>query len=294
MAFQLEAGETLAAGLGRIAAEEIERARNCLLAPTEPEAGVLEARKSLKKVRSILRLTRKPLGKRRFRDENRRYRDLARRSRSSVRGWCGWRRWTSSRRAWTGRLPCRSSRPRATPRAATAAVRRRERAGRGGSCARGVPAGIEASPSRGSEPSVRASPARIARAEADARSHRDAVDRGVPRLAKAREGPVVPHAGVRPARPETFGTIASELHLLSDYLGTPTTSTSSKRRSGGGAGGSALRSLAPDLLSRRSACGQASRRDRTRPAALRRGSGPVRGAGRGHWRTWRKAHAPTG
>ena len=48
------------------------------VAPTEPEAGVLEARKSLKKVRAILRLTRKPLGKRRFRDENRRYRDLAR------------------------------------------------------------------------------------------------------------------------------------------------------------------------------------------------------------------------
>ena len=77
MAFQLEAGETLAAGLGRIAAEGRAGAGFPPRAD-RPRAGVLEARKSLKKVRAILRLSRTPLGKRRFRDENRRYRDLAR------------------------------------------------------------------------------------------------------------------------------------------------------------------------------------------------------------------------
>ena len=79
MALRLEPGETLSAGIERVAREEIERARGALLLEADPEAGVLEARKSLKKVRAILRLSRAALGKRRFRVENRRYRDLARR-----------------------------------------------------------------------------------------------------------------------------------------------------------------------------------------------------------------------
>ena len=79
MALRLEPGETLSAGLERVAREEIERARGSLLLEVDPEAGVLEARKSLKKVRAILRLSRESIGKRRFRVENRRYRDLARR-----------------------------------------------------------------------------------------------------------------------------------------------------------------------------------------------------------------------
>lgn len=79
MALRLEPGETLSAGLERVAREEIERARGSLLLEGDPEAGVLEARKSLKKVRAILRLSRGSLGRRRFRVENGRYRDLARR-----------------------------------------------------------------------------------------------------------------------------------------------------------------------------------------------------------------------
>ena len=79
MAYRLEAGESLAAGLGRVATEEIQRARGALQSSVDSEAGVLEARKSFKKVRAILRLSRESLGKPRFRAENIRYRDLARR-----------------------------------------------------------------------------------------------------------------------------------------------------------------------------------------------------------------------
>jgi CHAD domain-containing protein len=71
-------GEPLAAGLGRAASEEIRRARESLLDAADPVSGVHEARKSLKKVRAILHLARKALGKKRFRALNRRVRDLAR------------------------------------------------------------------------------------------------------------------------------------------------------------------------------------------------------------------------
>ena len=79
MAYKIEASETLAAGLERAASEELQRAREALVAESDPEAGVHEARKGLKKLRAILRLSRKPLGKRRFKVRNRYYRDLARR-----------------------------------------------------------------------------------------------------------------------------------------------------------------------------------------------------------------------
>lgn len=79
MGLRLEPDETLSAGIDRVAWEEIERARGSLLLDADPEAGVLEARKSLKKVRAVLRLSRASLGRRRFRAENCRYRDLARR-----------------------------------------------------------------------------------------------------------------------------------------------------------------------------------------------------------------------
>lgn len=79
MVFRLEAGESIAAGLGRVATGEIRRALTALLSEVDPEAGVLEARKSFKKVRAILRLSRESLGKQRYRSDNRRYRDLGRR-----------------------------------------------------------------------------------------------------------------------------------------------------------------------------------------------------------------------
>lgn len=79
MVFRLEEGESIGAGLGRVATEETDQARVALLSQVVPEAGVLEARKSFKKVRAILRLSRGALGKRRFRSENVRFRDLGRR-----------------------------------------------------------------------------------------------------------------------------------------------------------------------------------------------------------------------
>jgi hypothetical protein len=79
MVFRLEQGETIGAGLGRVATEETRRARGALLSDLDPEAGVLEARKSFKKVRAILRFSRGALGKPHFRSENVRFRDLGRR-----------------------------------------------------------------------------------------------------------------------------------------------------------------------------------------------------------------------
>ena len=79
MVFRLEAGESITAGLGRVATGEIQRALTALLSEVDPEAGVLEARKSFKKVRAILRLSRESLEKPRYLYGNRRYRDLGRR-----------------------------------------------------------------------------------------------------------------------------------------------------------------------------------------------------------------------
>lgn len=297
MAFQLEAGETLAAGLGRIAAEEIERARNCLLAPTEPEAGVLEARKSLKKVRSILRLTRKPLGKRRFRDENRRYRDLARQLAEQRAGVVRVEALDELAQNMDGEAPVQelqASRRRLVPR--------RRRYGDGS--VREEVAHVLAE----SRPGI----------EALSLKGFGAVRKGISctyrkgrkRMREAIETPSTAafhdwrkrvkdlwyHMRVfGPAWPETFGTIASELHLLSDYLGDAHDLDLVEAALEEEARADPL--FDPSLLISFLAEARAAKR----AAAIELGrrlyaEDPDRFASRveDHWRTWRKAHAPTG
>jgi CHAD domain-containing protein len=80
MAYRLEPGESVREGLRRIAREELARAGAGLLEATarERDGAIHEARKSIKKVRAILRLMRGELG-RAFGIENRRLRDVGRR-----------------------------------------------------------------------------------------------------------------------------------------------------------------------------------------------------------------------
>jgi len=80
MAYRLKPGESVREGLRRIAREELTSAAGGLrqaTARTRDEA-IHEARKSVKKVRAILRLMRGELGSA-YRTENRRLRDVARR-----------------------------------------------------------------------------------------------------------------------------------------------------------------------------------------------------------------------
>lgn len=79
--YRLKHGEGAKEGLRRVAAgraghalEQLDSARNGSFA-----AGVHEARKDLKKLRSVLRLSRDGLGEKAYRRENERYRDAARR-----------------------------------------------------------------------------------------------------------------------------------------------------------------------------------------------------------------------
>ena len=221
MAFQLEAGETLADGLGRIAAEEIERARVSLQAPTDTESGVLEARKSLKKVRAILRLTRKPLGKRRFRDENRRYRDLARRLSEQRAGAVRVKALDQLALSMDGDAPMQelqASRRRLIPRR-----RRYEDASVREEVARALaeaPPGIDTLALEGFE-AVRPGLTRTYRR--GRKRMREAIER--PSAAafhdwRKRVKDLWYHMRVfGPAWPEIFGPIANELHLLSRYLG---------------------------------------------------------------------------
>ena len=221
MAFQLEAGETLAAGLGRIAAEEIERARISLLPPTDPEAGVLEARKSLKKVRSILRLSRAPLGKRRFRDENQRYRDLARRLAEQRAGTVRVEALDGLAQSMDGQAPrqeLQASRRRLVPR--------RRRYGDQGVRAEVADAltearlGIDAIALQGFK-AVRPGLARTYRT--GRKRMREAIEK--PSMAafhdwRKRVKDLWYHMRVfGPARPKKLRPFADELHLLSDYLG---------------------------------------------------------------------------
>jgi len=221
MTFRLEAEEALATGLGRAAAEEIRRARGALLAQADPEGGVLEARKSLKKVRAILRLSRAPLGKRRFRAENHRYRDLTRRLAEQRAGAVRVQTLDGLAEGLNGRAPMRvlqASRRRLVPR------RRRYddatvRADVAETLAEARP-GIEALPFEGFK-AVRPGLTRTYR-------------KGQKRMHKAIERPSTAafHDWRKRVKdlwyqirlfghawPETLGSLADELHLLSDRLG---------------------------------------------------------------------------
>lgn len=78
MAYRLKLKESLAKGVRRIAAEQLANAVARLQGDSDPESGVHEARKSLKRTRALLRLVRPGLGETQFRKFNERLRDIAR------------------------------------------------------------------------------------------------------------------------------------------------------------------------------------------------------------------------
>jgi CHAD domain-containing protein len=78
MSFRLNADEALRAGLRRATAEEFASAAAGLKGPSEHwQTAVHEARKSLKRVRSMFRMIREPLGERRYRAETDRVRTIS-------------------------------------------------------------------------------------------------------------------------------------------------------------------------------------------------------------------------
>jgi CHAD domain-containing protein len=76
MAFRFKLAEPFDEGVRRIAREQIERAQGQLKASGNAVVGVHETRKSLKRLRALLRLIRPALGESRFREENARLRDI--------------------------------------------------------------------------------------------------------------------------------------------------------------------------------------------------------------------------
>jgi CHAD domain-containing protein len=79
-AFRLRSKESVPRGIRRIARGRIDRALEELAGRTDhdPAEAVHEARKDLKKLRAVLRLTRDGIGNDIYRPENRRYRDAGR------------------------------------------------------------------------------------------------------------------------------------------------------------------------------------------------------------------------
>ncbi len=79
MGYHLDPGETLAAGLPRIASEQLEQALQRLRTEEgDRDAAVHEARKHFKKLRALLRLIREEIGEQVFEAENRTFRDAGR------------------------------------------------------------------------------------------------------------------------------------------------------------------------------------------------------------------------
>jgi CHAD domain-containing protein len=78
MAYRLKLKEPLVKGVRRIAAEQLANAVARLQGDSNPESGVHEARKSLKRTRALLRLVRPGLGETQYRKFNECLRDIAR------------------------------------------------------------------------------------------------------------------------------------------------------------------------------------------------------------------------
>ena len=78
MAYRLKLREPLVKGVRRIAAEQLANAAARLQGDSDPESGIHEARKSLKRTRALLRLVRPGLGEQQYRKSNDRLRDIAR------------------------------------------------------------------------------------------------------------------------------------------------------------------------------------------------------------------------
>ncbi len=78
MAFRFRLAETFEEGCQRIAREQIERAQAQLKGPDDPIVAVHETRKSLKRLRALLRLIRPTIGESAFHHENAQLREIAR------------------------------------------------------------------------------------------------------------------------------------------------------------------------------------------------------------------------
>jgi len=78
MAFRFRLSETFEEGCQRIAREQIERAQTQLRHPDDPTVAVHETRKSLKRLRALLRLVRPAAGESMFHRENAELREIAR------------------------------------------------------------------------------------------------------------------------------------------------------------------------------------------------------------------------
>lgn len=80
MSYRFVAGEPVATGVKRIAAEQLDRAIEVLSPPFQDHgAAVHDARKSMKKLRAILRLVGDEIGRDQYAEDNRAFRDAARR-----------------------------------------------------------------------------------------------------------------------------------------------------------------------------------------------------------------------
>jgi len=78
MPFKLLLSEEVSAAIGRMTIEQLGRARRDLSSAQNIQQGVHQARRCLKRSRSLVRLARLILGEKRFHTENRTYRDLGR------------------------------------------------------------------------------------------------------------------------------------------------------------------------------------------------------------------------
>lgn len=78
MAYRFKLSESFDKGVRRIGLEQIDRAISELTAAAQSKGSVHESRKSLKRIRALLRLTRSGIGKDVFSAENTRYRDIGR------------------------------------------------------------------------------------------------------------------------------------------------------------------------------------------------------------------------
>jgi CHAD domain-containing protein len=76
MVFRFKLAEPFEDGVRRIAREQIERAQSQLKAPEDPVVAVHETRKSLKRLRALLRLIRPALGEAAYREENTKLREI--------------------------------------------------------------------------------------------------------------------------------------------------------------------------------------------------------------------------
>ena len=77
MAYRFELGEDLPSGIRRVVAEQIDRGLSETAVCADHAVAIHETRKSLKRIRALLKLVRPMLGDARYREENARFRDIA-------------------------------------------------------------------------------------------------------------------------------------------------------------------------------------------------------------------------